>query len=53
MNPRKVPYHKLTKRIRESMRKEFYTLMPQDKKQLSPAEQFDLTHKEWEKNRDS
>lgn len=50
MNPRTVAYRKLTKRIRESMRRDFYRLMPQDAGAKSPAEQFDESHKRWLQN---
>lgn len=47
LNVRKIPYHKLPKRIRESMRRDFYKVMPQDVEAKSPAQQFDESHKKW------
>lgn len=52
MNPRTVPYHKLPKRIRESMRRDFYKLMSQDVEAKSPAQQFDESHKIWKENKE-
>ena len=47
INPRTIPYHKLPKRIRESMRRDFYKVMPQDADVKSPAQQFDESHAKW------
>ena len=52
LNVRKIPYHKLPKRIRESMRRDFYKVMPQDVEAKSPAEQFDESHDKWKESRD-
>ena len=53
INPRTIPYHKLPKRIRESMRRDFYKVMPQDVEVKSPAQQFDESHKIWKESRDA